>query len=220
MLCSRSRGDKTNPSIRQYHDVHWKPPTHEETGFLVNDGPSVSFSVLSCFILIGIPGSYDLSQSRECFCRCRLFKFLNVTLGQKGQRSHCTCPGSLACQDMTGPCPTEETSLCQKLVVSPRGNDISVGSCWLRRDWQKRITSPGKVIKSNRALAAGEKWPSDVWILPSGADPEDLDSECAHSQQAPPSPFLLFKVDSSSYTTYKLPRHSVQLWLLSFPVAL
>lgn len=79
MLCSRSRGDKTNPSIRQYHGVHWKPPTHEETGFLVSDGLSISFSVLSCFILIGIPGSYDLSQLRECFCRCRLFKFLNVT---------------------------------------------------------------------------------------------------------------------------------------------
>lgn len=48
-------------------------------------------------------------------------------------------PWSLACQDMTGPCPTEETNLCQKLAVSPRGNDISVErvcapSIWLGRD--------------------------------------------------------------------------------------
>lgn len=40
------------------------------------------------------------------------------------------------------------------------------------------------------------------------------------SLSSPPPPFLLFKVDSSSYTTYKLPRHRVQLWLLSIPVAL
>lgn len=161
-------------------------------GFLVNDGPSISFSVFSCCILIGIPGSYDLSQLRECFYRCRLFKFLNVTLGQKGRRSSCICSGSLACQDMTGPCPTEKTSLCQKIAVSPRGNDISVGrvcapSSWLGRDWHKRIIShqPGKVIKSNRAQAAGERWPSDVCMLPIGADPEDLANECTHSQQAP-----------------------------------
>lgn len=150
---------------------------------------SFSFSVLSCCVLIGMPGSYDLSQYRESFYRYRLVRLLNVTPGQKGQRKICILQWQFELSEDDSalpywvPCPVSE-------VILPRGSNTSevrayASGSWLeKRSLAKRIIShlPEKLIKSNKGQVIGERWPLGAPMLPNRADPKHLEFEWVHSR--------------------------------------